>query len=133
MKYKEIEVLNEQTGKIMKCICAGYDRFLSDCHEFVQPRYRQFKCNPKNQFSKKVISVISKVMNEKHFLPDLFYVRLSKKQSICNCQIDYVFELLDRAFLENDKLRQNELDADVLEACLLPEIDYVMIYVGMNR
>ena len=38
MKYKEIEVLNEQTGKIMKCICAGYDRFLSDCHEFVLPR-----------------------------------------------------------------------------------------------
>lgn len=133
MNDKVIEVLNEHTGKMMKCICAGYDSFLSDCHEFVLPRYEQFKCNPKNQFSKKAISVISKVMNEKHFLPDLFYIRLNKKQSVCNCQIDYVFELLDRTFLENDILRRNELDKDMLEIYLSPVNDYVMIYVGMNR
>lgn len=52
---------------------------------------------------------------------------------MCNSQIDYVFELLDRAFLEKDNIRQNELDKDVLESCLSPEVDYVMIYVGMNR
>ena len=133
MNDKVIEVLNEHTGKGMKCVCAGYDSFLSDCHEFVLPRYRQFECNPKNQFDLKADNVLSKAIEEEHFLPDLFYIRLNKKQSVCNSQIDYVFELLDRAFLEKDNIRQNELDKDVLESCLSPEVDYVMIYVGMNR
>lgn len=133
MNYKEITFLNEQKGTLMKCVCVGYEAFVADCDDFILPRYRQFKCNPKHQFESKAKSVLSAAINERPFLPDLFYTRLNKKQSVCNSQIDYVFELLDRAFLEKDVLRQNELDKSMLEVCLSPKVDYVMIYVGMNR
>ena len=133
MEVKEMEVLNEVTGKNVKCVCVNYEKFIADCDEMTMLRYRQFKCNPKNQFEQKADIVITDAIFDERFFPSLFFIRLNKRQTICNCQIDYTFELLDRAFLEKDNIRQNELDKDVLEACLSPEVDYVMIYVGMNR
>lgn len=133
MELKRIEVVNELTGKTVTCVCVNYEKFTKDCDNFTVPRYRHFKCNPKNQFEKKVTKVIEQTFFEKYFYPDLFYTRLNSKHCICKSQIDYTFELLNKEFLKTDNIRQKELSGEVLENCLLPEIDYVIIYIGMNR
>lgn len=132
MELKRLEVLNEAIGKTVICVCINYERFTEECDSMTVPRYRHFKSNPKNQFDKKATSVIEGTFFEKYFFPDLFYIRLNKRHSICNCQIDYTFELLNREFLADDNIRKGELSQDTLEVCLSPDIDYVMIYVGMN-
>lgn len=133
MELKKIEVLNELSGKVVSCVCINYENFIKDSDDMVIPRYREFKCNPKNQFNKKAQEVLTEAIYEEHFLPSLYFVRLNKKQTICNSQLDYTFELLNKAFLERDDVRKNEISPEVLEVCLSSENDYVMNYIGMNR
>ena len=130
---KAIKITEENNGKEVRAICVNYEQFITDCKEMTMTRYHRFKCSPQNQFDKKMNVVMTEAFYENTFLPSLFFIRLNKKQSICNCQIDYTFELLDTAFLKTDSIRKKEIDEATLKSCLAPEIDYVMIYVGMNR
>ena len=107
MEIKEINKILQPENKgdqvkNIKCICINYGDFLDDCDIFVQKRYHNFKCNPKHQFEKKANTILENAIHEKNFMPDLFLIRLNRKQSACNSQIDFVFELLDQSFLETD-------------------------------
>ena len=138
MEIKEItkvlqpENKNEQVESI-KCICINYGDFLADCEGFVQKRYHNFKCNPKQQFDKKADAILENAIHEKNFMPDLFLIRLNRKQSACNSQIDFVFELLDKSFLETDPIRKSEISEETLNLCFFADFSFIMIYIGMNR
>ena len=100
MEIKEINKIiqsedKDEKSKSVKCICINYGDFLADCEGFVQKRYHDFKCNPKHQFEKKADTILENAIHEKNFMPDLFLIRLNRKQSACNSQIDFVFELHD--------------------------------------
>lgn len=133
MEIKIIEIPIEQSDILMKCICINYEKFLSDCEDFVMERYQKFKCNPKNQFDTKAMAVLNKAIKERYFLPELFSIRLNKKQSACNSQIEFAFELMNKSFLELDYIRQRELSKEVLKKCLSHDVEFIMIYIGMNR
>lgn len=64
---------------------------------------------------------------------ELFSIRLNKKQSACNSQIEFAFELMNKSFLELDYIRQRELSKEVLKKCLSHDVEFIMIYIGMNR
>lgn len=66
-------------------------------------------------------------------MPDTFLIRLNRKQSACNSQIDFAFELLDKSFLETDVIRKSEIPPEIVEQCLMPEVQFIIIYIGMNR
>ncbi|WP_236727249.1 hypothetical protein [Clostridioides difficile] len=66
-------------------------------------------------------------------MPDLFLIRLNRKQSACNSQIDFVFELLDKSFLETDPIRKSEISEETLNLCLSADVSFIMVYIGMNR
>lgn len=138
MEIKEIKKTippskESEQEKTVKCICINYGEFLSDCENFVQKRYQSFQCNPKNQFDKKADTALEKALQERDFIPDLFLIRLNRKQSACNSQIDFVFEIMDKAFLGADPIRKSELPAELLEICLNSNTAFIMIYIGMNR
>ncbi|MBO3404479.1 hypothetical protein [Clostridium perfringens] len=133
MEIKIIEIPIEQSDIPMKCICINYEKFLSDCEGFVMERYQKFKCNPKNQFDTKAMVVLNKAIKERYFLPELFSIRLNKKQSTCNSQIEFAFELMNKSFLELDYIRQRELSNEVLKKCISQDVEFIMIYIGMNR
>lgn len=138
MEIKEINKTllpsnKEENPKTVKCICINYGDFLADCEGFVQKRYQRFKCNPKNQFEKKADAILENAIHEKDFMPDLFLIRLNRKQSACNSQIDFVFELLDKSFLETDPIRKSEIPDETLDLCLSSEVSFIMVYIGMNR
>ena len=119
--------------KTVKCICINYEDFLKDCEGFVQKRYQEFKCNPKNQFDKKADTILENAIHEKNFMPDLLLIRLNRKQAACNSQIDFVFELMDKSFLKTDTIRKCEIPKETLEVCLSDDVSFIMIYIGMNR
>ena len=121
------------SDKSVKCICINYGDFLADCEGFVQKRYHDFKCNPKHQFEKKADTILENAIHEKNFMPDLFLIRLNRKQSACNSQIDFVFELLDKSFLETDPIRKSEISEETLNLCLSADVSFIMVYIGMNR
>ena len=119
MEIKEINKIiqsddKDEKAKSVKCICINYGDFLADCEGFVQKRYHDFKCNPKHQFEKKADTILENAIHEKNFMPDLFLIRLNRKQSACNSQIDFVFELLDKSFLETDPIRKSEISEENL-------------------
>ena len=99
----------------------------------MQKRYHDFKCNPKHQFEKKADTILENAIHEKNFMPDLFLIRLNRKQSACNTQIDFVFELLDKSFLETDPIRKSEISEETLNLCLSADVSFIMVYIGMNR
>ncbi|MFQ8923933.1 MAG: hypothetical protein ACLR60_18780, partial [Clostridium paraputrificum] len=88
---------------------------------------------PKNQFDTKAMAVLNKAIKERYFLPELFSIRLNKKQSTCNSQIEFAFELMNKSFLELDYIRQRELSNEVLKKCISQDVEFIMIYIGMNR
>ena len=138
MEIKEINKIiqsedKDEKSKSVKCICINYGDFLADCEGFVQKRYHDFKCNPKHQFEKKADTIIENAIHEKNFMPDLFLIRLNRKQSACNSQIDFVFELLDKSFLETDPIRKSEISEETLNLCLSADVSFIMDYIGMNR
>lgn len=131
---KTLQPLDEtEKPKKVKCICINYGDFLLDCEGFVQKRYQDFKCNPKNQFEKKADVILENAIREQNFMPDLFLIRLNRKQSACNSQIDFVFELLDKSFLNTDPIRKSEISEEILELCLSSDVSFIMVYIGMNR
>ena len=92
MEIKEINKIiqsddKDEKAKSVKCICINYGDFLADCEGFVQKRYHDFKCNPKHQFEKKADTILENAIHEKNFMPDLFLIRLNRKQSACNSQM----------------------------------------------
>ena len=132
MDYKYIEVLNPQTGKMVKVICIHYEQFQEDCKRCVLPEYYGFRCNPKNGLREKVVEKITEALYMEIFYPDLFCIRLNRKQCICNSQIDYTFELMDSAFFEKDPIRQGRLSEEIRHACHACEVEFVVSYIGMN-
>lgn len=77
MELKEINKMiqpsnDEERPKAVKCVCINYEDFLSDCEGFVQKRYQDFKCNPKNQLEIKVGSVLERLLQRKHSCQTLF-------------------------------------------------------------
>ena len=138
MEIKEINKIiqsedKDEKSKCVKCICINYGDFLADCEGFVQKRYHDFKFNPKHQFEKKADTILENAIHEKNFMPDLFLIRLNRKQSACNSQIDFVFELLDKSFLETDPIRKSEISEETLNLCLSADVSFIMVYIGMNR
>lgn len=133
MDYKKFEVYNERTRKTLSCICVHYDRLLMDCEKFVLKRYQKFQCNPKYQMKRKAAPLLDLALLDEEFLPNLFSVRLGKRQSAINGQISFVFELMDKSFFEQDELRQSELSEETRALCLLGDVDFVILYVGLNQ
>lgn len=59
-------------------------------------------------------------------------LRLENRHSICNCRIDYVFEVMTREFFEKD-IRFEEVKSEGTAIGLSSEIDTIFLYVGMNK
>ena len=133
MEYKKFEVYNERTRKTLSCICVHYDRLLEDCERFVLKRNQKFQCNTKYLMNRKAAPLLDLALLDEEFLPNLFSVRLGKKQSVTNGQISFVFELMDKSFFEQDELRQSELSEETRALCLFGDVDFVIFYVGLNQ
>ena len=133
MDYKKFEVYNERTRKTLSCICVHYDKLETDCKHFVLQRYQKFKNKPKYMLKRKVTPLLDLALLDEEFLPNLFSVHLGKRQSASNGRMDFVFELMDRAFFEQDEIRQSELTEETRRLCLLEKVDFIVFYVGLNQ
>lgn len=132
MSRKELKVYREATKTFVTCVCLNYEQFITDCDMLTLERYRKFNINPKKRLQNKIEKIVDEIFFKVRSLPFHFCLRLEHPHSICNCRIDFTFEVLDKDFLQED-IRGNELTEDELKACLKPEIDYIVLYVGMNR
>ena len=132
MKYKEIEVFHTPTGKRMKYICLNYEQFLSDCDVLTADRYKPFSINPKNRFEARIDKITDEIIYKVRNLPCRFCICLDCGDFICICRIDYAFELVGKDFLKED-IRGSEIPEDTLKACLKSDIDFIVLYIGMNR
>lgn len=129
---KEIEVYHAQSKKMMKCCCFNYNQFEMDCDKLTEERYKNFNVNPKNRFETRVESVVEQLVANEKPIPSLICLRLESRHAICNCRIDYTFEVFDMETLKND-LRKSEFTDEEWKQCETSNADYVFIYVGMNK
>ncbi len=132
MEYKEIEVFHTPTGKKINCICLNYEQFISDCDVLTVDRYKPFSINPKNRFDARIDKLIDEIIYKECSLPCRFCIRLESRHSICNSRINYAFELVEKDFLKED-IRGSEIPEEILKVCLKSDIDFIVIYVGMNK
>ena len=133
MKYKHSEdshsfILHEN----LKYICLHYEQFEKDADTMTEHRHDDFGLNPKERFPNKVRTVLDEVIAHERFLPSRFAIRLENKHSICNCRVDYVFEIMRKDYLKGN-LRAKEISEELLEMCMETTGELVLIYIGMNR
>lgn len=77
-------------------------------------------------------SVTEQLLNGKKKIPSRLCLRLENRHAICNCRIDYVFEIFDMETLRAD-MRKDEFSEEEWDKCEKSNADYVLIYIGMNK
>jgi len=126
-----MDFLKLNTERI-KCLCLNYEQFVSDCDKLMDIRHDGFGVSPKERFNEKTTMILDELSTNKRTLPSRFFIRLENRHSICNCRIDYVFELVSKDFLKED-IRGIEIEKQTLKFCLDSEVDCIMLYIGMNK
>lgn len=132
MKYEKIDIYDESTRQHFRCLCFHYEQFVYDCDYMTQSRIAGFNLNPKDRYDDKVNTVLREVINGERNLPSRFLLRLENRFTICNCRIDYVFELMDKEFLKSNA-EGRVLTPEEIKFCLSADIDCILSYIGMNR
>lgn len=132
MEYMKIEVGRKNAGKLTSCICLNYEQFILDCDKLIDTRYEGFDVNPKDRFHNKVEKILYEIADGERTLPCRVAIRLEGRHCICNCRIDYTFELMDKAFFK-ENIRAKELPKEILAEYLKSDVDFIMLYVGMNK
>lgn len=132
MKYEKIDIYDESTRQHIRCLCFGYEQFVMDCDYMTQSRLDGFGFNPKDRYDDKVDTVLREVMNGERHLPSRFMFRTENRYTVCNCRIDYVFELMNKEFLK-ENAEGRVLTPEEIDFCLREDIDYILSYIGMNR
>lgn len=132
MEYEKIEIGKKSIGRQASCICVNYNQFTLDCDTLTDCRYDGFSINPKERFHDRVKQVLYEFVNDERTLPCRFTMRLEGKHSICNCRIDYVFEVMEKTFLK-ENIRAKELPEAILNECMNSEVDCIILYTGMNK
>ncbi|MBY7141794.1 hypothetical protein KFZ56_01525 [Virgibacillus sp. NKC19-3] len=132
MENLKIGAVHIDTNKHIKCICLNYDQFVSDSNKLTNPRHDGFGINPKERFASRVDKILHEILHGVRTLPDRFYIRLENRYSICNCRIDYVFEVMEKDFLK-ENIQGSEIPEQTLKYCLDSDNDIVMLYIGMNK
>lgn len=129
---REIEIYNGQTRKMMKCVCFNEEQFEADCDTLTIERYKKFNINPKKRLDVRIEKVVEQILTGERTLPSRLCLRLESRYAICNCRIDYVFEIFDMETL-NEDMRKAEFSDEEWDKCKKSKPDYVLIYVGMNK
>ena len=129
---KELEIYNIQTRRMMKYVCFHYEQFEADCDKLTVERYKNFTVNPKNRFETRMEKVTEQLLSGERVIPSHLCLRLENRHSICNCRIDYVFEIFDMKSLRED-IRKEDFSAEEWIMCEKSNVDYVLIYIGMNK
>lgn len=132
MEYLKIEVGQKGLDKHASCICLNYDQFIRDSDRLTDSRYEGFQINPKERFNDRVEQVLFEILNEERVLPCRFLMRLEGRHSICNCRIDYTFEVMEKEFLK-ENVRAKEIPETILNKCLDNDMDCIILYAGMNK
>lgn len=129
---KELEIYNIQKRKLMKYVCFQYEQFEADCDKLTLERYIHFTVNPRNRFEARMETVSEQLLNGERSIPSRLCMRLENRHAICNCRIDYVFEIFDMETLRED-MRKDEFSHEEWKMLEKAKADYVLIYVGMNK
>ncbi|KOY82852.1 hypothetical protein I6G82_12360 [Lysinibacillus macroides] len=132
MDYLNMNVGHLSTGKWINCICLHYHQFVTDANKLTDARHKGFGINPIERFNEKVGKILYEIANGERSLPSRFQIRLESKHSICRCRIDYVFEVMEKDFLQGN-IRGTEIPEETLKVCLDSDSNLIMLYVGMNR
>lgn len=132
MKYEKIDIYDESTSQHISCLCFRYDQFVVDCDYMTQTRLTGFNFNPKDKYDDKVETVLREVLLGERKLPSRLLFRTENRFTVCNCRIDYVFELMDKEFLKGN-VDGRALTPEEIEFCLSADIDCILTYIGMNR
>lgn len=129
---RTLEIYNIQTRQMIRYACFHYEQFEADCDKLIIERYKNFTVNPKHRFEVRMDKVTEQLLSGDRGIPSRFCLKLENRHSICNCRIDYVFEIFDRGSLQND-IRKEDFTLEEWNTCERLNTDYVLIYVGMNK
>lgn len=132
MGYIQVENAHLNLAKHLKGVVLRYNQFVLDCDLMIIPRHNGFGINPKERFLGRIEDIIQEIEKKERTLPSRFVLRLENRHSICNCRIDYVFEVMSRDFFEKD-IRFEEVKREGTAINLSSEIDTIFLYVGMNK
>ncbi|MEI3611457.1 hypothetical protein [Pseudogracilibacillus sp. SO30301A] len=127
MDIKKLEVCHTPTEKCTLCLCLHTDQFTIDCDQYIIDRYKDFTVNPKARFYSKIDKLIDEIIREVKKPPFQFRMRLDSRHSITNSNIYYQFQLFDR-----DSLKSDILSEVIVHEHLEPEVDFVVIYIGIQ-
>jgi hypothetical protein len=132
MDIKKISNDNLEISNPPNGVCLNYEQFIADCDKLTDSRYNGFRINPKERFNDRIQKVLDEIRLFERTVPSRFCIRLERQHAICNCRIDYTFEVVDKDFLEGN-IRSVEIGSKALQACLDSDVDIFIIYTGMNK
>lgn len=128
MDIKKLEVYHTPTEMCTLCLCLHTDQFTVDCDHSIIDRYKDFTVNPKERFYSKIDKLIDEIIREVKKPPFTFRMRLESRHSKTSKNILYTFQLFDR-----DSFKDNTLSAGLAQAHVKPEIDFVVVYTGIQK
>ena len=129
MSAKQLENAHLDLPQQLEGIVLRYNQFVSDCDLMISPRHNDFGISPKERFLGRIEAIIQEIEGGERTLPSRFVMRLENRHCICNCRIDYVFEVMHRNFFEQD-IRFEEANREGMALNLSPEMDIIFLYVG---
>jgi len=132
MDIKRLEVYHTPTKKSNICICLNMEQFSLDCEQFIIDKYKAYSVNPKERFYARIDKLIDDVSRGVTKIPHRFRMRLESRHSNCNEKVHYAFQLLDRTALENQR-QGSDISDESLQVCLGSDVDYIVLYIGMNK
>ncbi|MEK4801345.1 hypothetical protein MHI02_07270 [Oceanobacillus sp. FSL K6-0118] len=124
---KKLEVYHTPTENCTLCLCINTDQFTVDCDQYIIDRYKGFTVNPKARFYSKIDKLIDEIIREVKKPPFKFRMRLDSRHSITSRNIHYRFQIFDR-----DSFKKDTLSEVILHEQIEPEIDFVVIYTGIQ-
>lgn len=127
MDIKRLEVYHTPTEKCTLCLCLNTDQFTADCDQYIIDRYKNFTINPKKRFYSRIDTLIDEIIREVKKPPFQFRMRLESRHSITSSNILYKFQIFDRNSFKSDTLSEV-----IVQEYLEPEIDFVIIYTGIQ-
>lgn len=131
MSYMEMELRNETGEASTKGICLNFGNFIDDLDFSSDMDYYQSEEYPIERYHAKMRELLEKTERRQQELPLLFSIPLEEEMTFLNCTFCYQFIVMDKSIFMRMQ-HEYELDEEALELCENEDMDFIVLYMGMN-
>ena len=131
MSYMEMQLKNEMCEAITKGICLNFGNFIDDLDFSSDMDCYQLEEYPIERYHAKMSELLENTEQRQQKLPLLFSSPLEEEMTFLNCTFCYQFIVMEKSMFMLTQ-HEYEFDKEALELCKNEDIDFIVVYMGMN-